>query len=245
MSISRRYFKKHLTNEQTQQLLAHIDGSAFATEIPLGAKVDHDCAIIFFDLCNFTNISWGLSTTKILEILQDMFQFVSSRVAKYNGMIDKYPGDGVVAFFPKYYSDPTDEIVEYSLDCASEIMFWFYDKMRWRYSLPKPSHSLELSVGIDAGQISIAHVGSAYHSELILLGDQVNCASKCQQAATAKEVVVGQEAAKRVRSIYSKHFSTGPATDIVYTASNAKYLSYRFNWQEFAKTATWIDKNAR
>lgn len=30
--------------EQTQQLLAHIDGSAYATDIPLGTKVDPDCA---------------------------------------------------------------------------------------------------------------------------------------------------------------------------------------------------------
>lgn len=245
MPISRRYFKKHLTSEQTQQLVAHVDGSAFATELPLGAKVDHDCAVIFFDLCNFTNISWSLPSGKILEIIQDLFGFVSKCVAKYQGMIDKYPGDGVVAFFPRTYTDETDEIVEYTLDCATEVMYWFYDKMKYRYSLPKESHSLELSIGIDAGQIAIAHVGSVFHSELILLGDQVNCASKCQQAATEREVVIGQDAAKRVRTLYSTHFSTGPATGIVYSASNARYLSHRFDWESFAQTASWIDKHAR
>ena len=117
--------------------------------------------------------------------------------------------------------------------------------MRWRYDLPKASHTLELSVGIDAGRISIAHVGSAYHSEIILLGDQVNCASKCQQAAAQREVVIGQDAAKRVRLLYSQHFSTGPATGVVYSATNERYLASRFDWEAFAKTATWVDKNAQ
>jgi class 3 adenylate cyclase len=245
MTLSRRYFRRHLTSEQTEALLKHIDASSLATDIPLGAKVDHDCSIIFFDLCNFTNISWSISTDRILEILQDLFGFVSRSVSKYQGMIDKYPGDGVVAFFPRNYADDSDEIVEYTLDCATEVMYWFYDKMRWRYDLPKESHSLDLAIGVDAGRISIAHVGSVYHSELILLGDQVNAASKCQQAATKKEVVIGQEAAERVRNLYSNYFATGPATGIVYTATNARYLSYRFNWEEFAKIATWVDKSAR
>jgi class 3 adenylate cyclase len=244
MPITKRYFRKHLTPEQTQQLLAHIEGGGYSTDLLLGDKVDHDCSIICFDLCNFTNVSWGLSTETILKILQELFQFMSQAVTRHKGMIDKYPGDGVVAFFPRNYSDSTDEIVEITLDCATEVMYWFYGKMRWHYDLPKESHTLDLTVGIDAGSIAIAHVGSSYHSELILLGDQVNCASKCQQAATKREVVVGQEASARVRTLYSQYFTTGPSTDIVYKWSNARYLSYRFDWEAFAKM-TWIDKNAR
>lgn len=241
--MSRRYFTKHLTQEQLHQIQSVFSSEDYGTGIDLGEAIDHDCAVVFFDLCNFTNISWTLDTTRILNILQDLFHFVSQKVDKYKGMIDKYPGDGVVAFFPRYYSDDGDYIVEYALDCITEVMYWFYDHLRWRYDLPKPSHRLELSVGIDAGTISIAHVGSVYHSEIILLGDQVNCASKCQQVADCKEVIIGQDAAKRVRGIYSRYFSTGPSTDVIYTKSNAKYLSYRFDWETFAKNSSWIDKS--
>jgi class 3 adenylate cyclase len=245
MTPGRRHFTKHLTSEQTQQLLAHIDGSYFSSDIPLGTKVDHDCAVVFFDLCNFTNISWSLTTSQVLAIIQELFLFVGKTVTKYNGMIDKYPGDGVVAFFPRNYSDAADYSVEQALDCILEVMHWFYDKMRWHHNLPKPSHALDLSVGLDAGSIAIAHVGSPIHNELILLGDQVNCASKCQQSAQTREVVVGQEAAAKARQLYKVHFKTGPSTEIVYSQTNARYLCYRFDWEECLKTATWIDKDAR
>ena len=241
--MPRRYFKKHLTESQIQQLQGVVSSSDFATDVKLGEAFDHDCAVVFFDLCNFTNISWTLSRSEILEILQDLFKFISQKIDAYDGMIDKYPGDGVVAFFPSNYSEEGDYTVEHALDCVAEVMYWFYDHFRWRYDLPKSSHRLDLSVGIDAGTISIAHVGSVYHSEMILLGDQVNCASKCQQEATCKEVVIGQEAAERVRGIYSKYFSTGPSIGVIYTATNAKYLSYRFDWETFSKNSSWIDKS--
>lgn len=240
-----RYFKKHLTAEQTQQLLAHVDGSYLASDIPLGAKIEHDCTVVFFDLCNFTNISWSLTTTQVLAIVQELFAFVAKTVTKYNGMIDKYPGDGVVAFFPRNYSHADNEYVEQALDCILEVMHWFYDKMRWHHNLPRTSHSLHLSVGLDAGSVTIAHVGSPIHSELILLGDQVNCASKCQQVAEEREVIIGQEAAEKSRPLYRAYFTTGPSTGIVYTRTNAQYLSYRFDWEELLKTASWIDKDAR
>jgi len=240
--MERRYFKKHLTESQIQQINEHIEGS-FLTNINLGEKATHDCAIVFFDLCNFTNISWTLTGDQIMNILQDLFKKVSVIVTKHNGMIDKYPGDGVVAFFPRFYGDKGDYIAEYALDSITEVMYWFYNHMRYRFTLPKPSHHLELSVGIDAGSISIAHVGSAIHSELILIGDQVNCASKCQEAAEAKEVIVGQDTIERVRIIYSRYFSTGPNIGVVYTNTNKRYTSYRFDWQTFADISSWIDKS--
>ena len=240
--MNRRYFKKHLTDSQIQLLTDHVDAS-FSTDIEIGKKESHDCAIVFFDLCNFTNISWTLPPNQVMDIIQSLFKKVSYNVTGREGMIDKYPGDGVVAFFPRYHSKEGDYIVEYALDCVAEVMYWFYNHMRYWYDLPKSSHRLELSAGVDAGSISIAHVGSEYHSELILLGDKVNCANKCQSAAEEREVVIGQSAASRVRSINSKYFSTGPNIGVVYTSSNSRYLSSRFNWQSFAKESTWINSS--
>ena len=66
--------------------------------------------------------------------------------------------------------------------------------------------------------------------------------SQLQQLQSV-EVVIGQEAAERVRRIYSTYFSTGPSIGVIYTATNAKYLSYRFDWETFAKNSSWIDKS--
>ena len=237
----RRYFTRHITPQQVAELNQLIGSADLSTDIKLGEYTEHDCSLVFVDLCNFTNISWSLSTKTIMGILQDLFDFATQRLVQHGGMIDKYPGDGVVAFFPRSYSSDEDYIVEHALDAVAEIMWWFYEHLPYRYSLPKPSHSLHLAVGVDAGSVAIAHVGSAYHSELILIGDQVNCASKCQQSATTKEVVIGQDAAKRVRSIYSGYFSTGPTLGVV-NRNNQPYRSFRFDWERFARNSTWVEK---
>jgi hypothetical protein len=120
-------------------------------------------------------------------------------------------------------------------------MNWFYTVHRPSVALPKPSHTLELCTGIDSGRISIAHVGTPIHSELILLGDQVNCASKCQGAAEKKEVVVGQDAKESTHHIgfYDKYMSTGPNIGVVYTTNNNRYLSFRFDWEKYCKDYDW------
>lgn len=159
-------------------------------------------------------------------------------------MIDKFPGDGVVAFFPRIYTADNNTIVDDAIKSATEVMYWFYKKFRDNFNLPKPSHTLELSAGIDSGSISIAHVGSAYHSELILLGDQVNCSSKCQAAADKKEFIIGQDAVNNTyfSSIYKNHLSTGPNIGVVYTKTNKRYSSFRFDWEQYAKDSSWIKK---
>ena len=243
MTMKRRYFKKHLTDEQQHQLLAHIEGSGLATDIELGKHVDHNCSVVFFDLCDFTRISWSLANGQVIAILQALFGHISTRVAQRNGMIDKYPGDGVVAFFPRHYCDTEDLVVEAALDCVADVMSWFYGSTDSPAN--KSAKKLNLSVGVDAGFVSIAHVGSSYHSELILLGKQVNCASKCEQMAGNKQVIVGDDAAKRVRALYSRHFRAGPDIDLTHASVAKTYKSYIFDWEPFAETSIWIDKPNR
>lgn len=228
-------FRKHLTQEQINVLNEHINLSS-VRNIGLGQKTSHKCSIMFCDLCNFTNISWGLEPDVILNILQEFFQYCSEKIVYFKGMIDKYPGDGIVSFFPHDFSDDKYNVVEQSIKSACIIMDWFYDdfKPRHQSKLEKCSHELNLKIGIDAGFIYIAHVGSPYHSELILFGNQVNVASKCQEKGLEKEIIIGQEA-KEIASLPSVFFDQGPSTDIVYSKTNKHYLSFRFDWEGYLK----------
>jgi hypothetical protein len=141
----------------------------------------------------------------------------------------------------RYYTDPNNHIVDQALDCAAKVMPWFYTVLRPSVACPKPSHTLELCAGVDAGLISIAHVGSPIHSELILLGDQVNCASKCQAAAEKREVVVGQGAVDCIhyKGLVGEFLSTGPSLGVVYTSDNRPYQSHRFDWEGYANKYSW------
>ena len=236
--MARRYFQRHIDPDVLQK---HIDPGDYGTEIELGEYIPHECAVVFFDLVNFTNISWSLTTPRLMSVLKPFFERASDEIWRHGGMVDKFPGDGVVGFFPRSYSEDKNEIVDKTLDCTTKVMHWFYNSLRPNVTLPKPSHTLELCAGIDAGNVAIAHVGSALHSELILLGDQVNCASKCQAAASKREVVVGQDAKASIyyKGFYGRYFSTGPDIGVVYSMDNRHYLSYRFDWEQYASEHEW------
>ena len=237
--MARKFFIRHI---DPTQLLEHISSSDYSTEIELGKYVTNECSIIFFDLVNFTNISWSTPNELIFSILNSLFSKVTEEIYRVGGMIDKFPGDGVVCFIPRQYTLDKNEIVDNAVDCAARVMRWFYNDYRDKIQLSKPSHSLELCVGIDAGNIAIAHVGTRLHSELILLGDQVNCAAKCQQVAEKKEIIIGQEAVDKFyyKNLYSNYLSTGPDTGVVYTTNNEHYLSKRFDWEKFSEDSTWL-----
>lgn len=242
--MKRIYYKKQLNETQVELLEKHISQSYFIQPLELGKIAYIGCSIIFIDLCNFTNISWTLKNEETMQILQPLFRFVSKNISFKNGMVDKYPGDGVVVFFPSNFFSNDNLMIDYAIDSSTEIIYWFYNTFRNNFDLPKTSHSLELSIGIDGGYISIAHVGSEYHSELILLGSQVNCASKCQEIGEKREIIIGQEGLDlaHYKNLYSNYISTGPHTGIVYTKDNSPYKAYRFDWEEYAKNS-WISKN--
>ena len=239
--MARRYFNKHIDANQLQEVQAHIAPGDYGTDLVLGQHVNHECSIVFFDLVNFTNISWSLTTSQVMSTIQPLFQKVSIEITNYGGMVDKFPGDGVVGFFPRLYTNAENKIVDNAIDCATKVMNWFYTQLRPSVSLPKRSHTLELCAGIDSGSISIAHVGTPIHSELILLGDQVNCASKCQGAAEKREIIVGQNAISSAhhKGFYDGYMSTGPSLGVVYTATNNRYLSFRFDWEKYCSDYEW------
>ena len=241
--MPRRYFTKHIDPSQIQE---HIEPADFGSEINLGEYVNHQCAVIFVDLVNFTNIAWSLTTQQVMSIIQPLFHKASIEIHTHGGMIDKFPGDGVVGFFPRHYENDKNLIAESAIDCATKLMYWFYNTLRPQVTLPKQSHTLELCCGIDGGNISIAHVGTALHSELILLGAEVNCASKCQAAADKKEIVIGQDAKDMIhhKAFYGQYLSTGPNIGVVYTKNNSRYISYRFNWESFTNDYSWAQGTA-
>lgn len=242
--MSSRYFKKKFSQSQFHQFQDYIKQIDLKYAIKLGDKLNHDCAIVFFELNNFNNISCSLSTEQVFKIVHDLYQFITECVIRYRGLVNKYPYSGVVAYFPRNYKDERKIVVGEALDCIGEVMYWFYNTLRKRWSNDEqPSYKLDLSVGLDAGNIYIAHSGSVYHSELILLGDQVNCAHKCKSAAQKSEVVIGQDAVDRAGFLYGKYFEEGPNLWVVYNAKNVNYGSKIFNWKEFIKAASWIKKN--
>ena len=225
-----------------QLRLQKSTGSAAPTASPddqvcalgLGEYCSYPAATLVLDLCNFTNIARTLDDFVTVPLLQEILSGLAVVVERHQGVINKFPGDGAMAFFPEIGAVGYNAAAQ-ALRCAATALWWFYREMGYHerklLPLPRASHRLALCAGVDYGSIKVALVGTPQQSEFILVGDSVNSAAKCQAAAAGGEVVVGSDA-RRHSALFSGWFSAGPRTHVALpTLPVVPYLSYRFAWQ--------------
>jgi class 3 adenylate cyclase len=214
------------------------------SEVKLEENVSVECGLAVFGLANLTRHTWTLSMPETFSVLRPVFEYIYKRVTQRNGMIDTFSFNQVVAFFPRVYTENINLIVDSALDAAVEVMAWFYRQFRRSGPLAGVSGAIDLSVGIDAGIISIAHLRSAYHNEVLLLGKHVHFVARCLAAAEPAELLISQEALEtaQYKGLYEAYLKPGPDIGALYHFNNDFYPTCRLDWENYASRSSWIVK---
>jgi class 3 adenylate cyclase/ActR/RegA family two-component response regulator len=131
-----------------------------------------DRAVMFVDICGFTQISETLKPGQIVAMLNSYFTVVASICYQHEGEIVKYIGDGIMGFFP----DGLSAVAAASdiLDARSKIAAQIHKE-----GIPP----IELRLGIAWGPTIVTSVGPFYQQDRTLLGDTVNTASRLEHRA--------------------------------------------------------------
>ncbi len=169
----------HEENVRIQEVLRrYVPPSTWDTidkhgpEGPQGIEEVVDRAVMFVDICGFTNASEMLKPAQIVAMLNVYCTVVASICYQHGGEVVKYIGDGIMGFFP----DGLDAIAATSdiLDARSKIA----DQLRTHDVDP-----IELRVGVAWGPTIVTSVGPFYQQDRTLLGDTVNTASRLEHRA--------------------------------------------------------------
>jgi adenylate cyclase len=132
--------------------------------------------VMFADMIGFTAYSSGKPPDVVISMLRDLLQLLSEAVFSNHGSVDKYLGDGLMAFFgPPLTSlrDATNAAV-----CALKIVksIECLNQQRTRYN----EGAVRIGIGIHYGEVVQGDVGSEKRLELTLVGDTVNIASRVE-----------------------------------------------------------------
>lgn len=156
--------------------------------------------VLFADLAGFTAFAENRSPDEVAAIVGDLLQRLGAVVAQYNGAVDKFLGDAVVATFglPKPDPNAARNAVRAGLAMQEETE---------RFNLEK-NFNFGLRVGIHAGEAMFRAIGGAW----TVMGDTVNTASRIQSTAAAGQVWISQPVYEEVR----RHFSLSlrPAVEL-------------------------------
>jgi adenylate cyclase len=131
--------------------------------------------VLFTDLAGFTEISERMEPEGVVSILTRYATEMTKIIFKYNGTLDKFIGDAVMAL----WGTPAEDSVQALHACRAAL-----EMQRRMKGLSKeldiPGHRLSMRIGINAGTVMAGNMGSEERFEFTVIGDHVNIASRLE-----------------------------------------------------------------
>ena len=138
--------------------------------------------VFFSDLEGFTSLGERLTPDGIVKLLNQYFTLMSEPIREFHGIIDKYIGDAIMAFWGPPFTDGAEHA---SLACLSALEQ--YKKLStFRQMLPdimglrKDLPTINLRMGMATGDVTVGSIGSEYSKGYTVIGDTVNLASRLE-----------------------------------------------------------------
>ena len=132
--------------------------------------------VLFADIRGFTSISEKLSADEVTEILNEYFSAVEPVIRKYNGVLNKFIGDAVLAIFGEPIQDKNHAVN--AVLCANE-MHKEMRKLQQKWDDEGKPH-IEIGIAINTGEAFVGNIGSPERIEYTVIGDTVNTASRIE-----------------------------------------------------------------
>ncbi|TSC75157.1 MAG: adenylate cyclase [Parcubacteria group bacterium Gr01-1014_44] len=145
------------------------------TRLKLGGQ-RKTVSILFSDIRGFTSLSEKLEPEKLTHILTRYLSVMSEVIMETRGIIDKYIGDAIMAFWGAPLSDSAH--AAHALQAALKMSAALKDlnKEFERDGLPQ----LAIGIGINSGEVIVGNMGSEKRFDYTVIGDAVNLASRLE-----------------------------------------------------------------
>ena len=158
--------------------------------------------VVFCDLCDSTELGERLDPETLRHVIGSYFGAMSGVLERYEGAIEKFIGDAVMAVFtvPAVREDDALRAVRAAADMRAALAELNVELER-RYGVTLQTHT-----GVNTGQVI---AGDPARGGGFVSGDAVNVAARLQQAATPGEILIGERTLELVEP--GRHRRAGPA----------------------------------
>jgi adenylate cyclase len=174
---------RFLSPQVTSRILATSDSQDQALAVP---EVK-DASVLFADIVGFTTMSEKMSPSQVALLLNDYLSRMTEVIFKYEGTLDKYIGDAIMAVFgaPLDMPDHAYRSIMAALEMQERLTEFNAER--------KEGPHLRIRIGINSGKVVAGEIGSINKKEYTVLGDTVNTASRLESSvAKPGMVVIGQ-----------------------------------------------------
>lgn len=164
----RNIFQKYVPRDVIDQVF----------ENPEGMLVEENrvLSVLFSDIRSFTTISESMMPDDLVNSLNRYFSVMVDIVMDRNGVVDKYIGDAIMAFFGAPVKHDDDALS--SVYAGIEMLDALDEFNRHQQELDKPPFNI--GVGINYGVVTVGNIGTEKKMDYTVIGDMVNLASRCE-----------------------------------------------------------------
>ncbi|HEC78979.1 MAG TPA: tetratricopeptide repeat protein [candidate division WOR-3 bacterium] len=160
-------------------------------------KERKDVTVVFADISGFTSMSEKLDPEELTLLMNECFRKLGAMVYRYEGIIDKFIGDCIMAIFgaPITHEDDPERAILACLDMQSAL-----DEIN--KNLDPSLKKLTIHSGINTGEVIAGKIGSDLQMEYTVMGDTVNVAQRLKDIAPSGSILTGPETYNRSRHAF-------------------------------------------
>lgn len=157
-----------------------------------------EVAVLFADAVNFTSLTASLDAESIFELINDLLGRLVECVYRYDGMVDKFIGDGLMAVFgaPVAHENDAELALRAALDMQKAAVE-FASVARARLGAP-----LQIRVGIHSGPVVAGTIGAKEQAAYTVIGETVNMAARLQALAQPGHILVSPRVYQQTRTLF-------------------------------------------
>ncbi len=146
--------------------------------------------VLFADVSGYTSLSEQMDPEDLANLANELFQRLGSVIDRYEGTVDKYMGDCVMAIFgaPVAHENDPERALRAALDMMAEVR-----------SMPQ---GIGLHVGVNSGEVLAGKIGSDAKMEYTVMGDAVNVAQRLTSAAPSGQVYVSPSVHRLTKHLF-------------------------------------------
>ncbi len=154
--------------------------------------------VLFADMAGFTALAEKLDPEEVHQIMDRCFELITAEVHRFEGTINQYTGDGVMALFgaPIAHEDSPRRAAHAALGIQRALRE-YSKELQARKGL-----SLQMRIGINTGPVVVGRIGDDLRMDYTAVGDTTNLAARLQQVARPGSALVSEATHKLITGFF-------------------------------------------